>query len=202
MSESEKTPEKDPSETVLPEVSSHPAAELEDLDDLGDLTSIPEKTPRIKEFLVSSDSPSRYFMVLALVFAALAACIFSFLIYQYVQHRRASHPKALPAVVTKIEPTFEEKLGEFRISWNDGELRADLVVQCASAATCEELKNRKIEARDRILPILQSSSRNEILNPAKKQILRQQITDSLNEMKLSGKIVESNFSDLMVETAR
>ncbi|MBC7397980.1 MAG: flagellar basal body-associated FliL family protein, partial [Bdellovibrionales bacterium] len=81
----------------------------------------------------------------------------------------------------------------------DGELRADVVIACANLAVCEALKNRKAEARDRILPILQGSSRAEILNPSKKQMLRQHITDSLNEMHLPGKVIETNFSDMTVD---
>lgn len=201
MSESEKNPKEDPAEAALPESSSHPVVEIDELDDFDDFSPLPEKEPSIRDFLKSPDSPSRYFMVLALIFGALAACTLSILVYQYVQHRRAAHPAKAPVTTAKLEPTYDEKMGEFKVSWSDGELRGDLVVQCATLATCEELKNRKIEARDRVLSILQGSSRSEILNPAKKQMLRQQITDSLNEMKFSGKIVESNFSDLTVEIA-
>ncbi len=201
MSDSEKKPEIDETEAPLPIDIESTELELGDGDEFKDFESEFEKKPSLKDFLNSPDSPSRYLMIISLLFGSLALVCAGLLVFQYLKHRHSEQKVVIAPELIKLEPSFEERLGEFKVNWNDGELRADLVIQCASAAVCEALKGRKIEARDRILPILQDSSRAEILNPTKKQQIRQRITESLNEMKLPGKVLEANFSDLTVEIA-
>ncbi|MCW3101477.1 MAG: hypothetical protein JWL77_7095 [Chthonomonadaceae bacterium] len=200
MSDTEKKPETEDLEALLPEDSEH---EIEEFDDLEDFDPSEEDssspTPRLKDFLHSPDSPSRYLTILSLVFAFLAASCFGVLVFQYIKHRHSVQKhETLPEIV-KLEPIYQQKVNDLQVMWNDGELRADMVVQCSTIETCEEIKARKTEVRDLTLPILQTSSRMEILNPVKKLRLRQQITDALNTMKLSGKVIEVNFTDLMVE---
>ena len=202
MSDTEKKPENEDPNAELPEASSHPVAELEEIPDRGELEDLDapsDRTPSLKELFKTPDSPSRYLLIFSFFLIIAAATCLILFGGRYWKHRHSVKNETIASPVLKLEPTFQVKLGEFKVSLSDGELRVDLVVQCGTQIACDELAARKIDARDRVLPILQNSSRSEILNSAKKQVLRQQITDSLNAMKLSGKIIEVNFSDLTVE---
>jgi flagellar basal body-associated protein FliL len=194
-----------PSEATEKEVAPEDAelAELAEIDELEEARS-PDTAyappPRLKEYLRSPDSPSRYMMLLAILFAILAVSCFSILIFQYLKHRHHEQKSTAPVIETvKIDPVFQQALGQFKIDWDDAEMRASLVAECSTAEACEELKNKATEVEDLILPLLQMSSRAQILNPTQKQYLRQQIAEKLNGMKLNGKVIQIDFSDLTID---
>jgi flagellar basal body-associated protein FliL len=175
-------------------------AEIAELKDLEDLDADYAPPLKIKEYLNSTDAPSRYLMTLSILFGMLAAFCLSLLIFEYWHYRHNAQKLVGPAVKTiKLEPGFSEDMGEFKIDWDDAEMRAELVAECSSKETCEEIKARNIEARDLIFPVLQNSSRSEILNPNQKLYLRQQLANKLNELELSGSILQVDFSDLTIE---
>ena len=194
MSETETKIETDTD--LIDELSAHEAAELLDLEgfDAG-----AEEAPSLKDYFHSPDAPSRYLMFLSISFGLLALFCFGFLITAYVKHRHDAKLAVVTTETLKLEPSFREGLGEIRISWKDGDMRADLIAECTTEAACAEIKNRKAEARDVTIPILQNSSRTEILNPTKKLMVRNQIVEKLNEMKLPGKVIQVDFNDLSIE---
>ena len=100
-----------------------------------------------------------------------------------------------------IEVTITEPLGEFKVSWPQAELRVDIVAECSSREACDQIKERISEVRDATLPVLQSSSRENILNPDKKLALRRTIAEKINDLKLGGKVTEIDFSDMTVEVS-
>ena len=100
------------------------------------------------------------------------------------------------------DPVFTQPLGEFRVLWAKSELRADLVAECTNEETCNALKDRPEQVHDLILPILQTSSPEQVLNPNSKLELRRAIVDKLNELKFKGKVIQIDFTDLTIEPAK
>lgn len=194
----DKTEELPPSET---EVESHPAAEHLPDEDLEDLDLADPSRPRLKELLNSSDSPSRYLTILSILFAVLALLCMSLLVFQYLKNRHSEQKEPETVQVAKLEPTITESLGEFRVNWGNAELRVDIVAQCSSKEACEQLKENLVQARDLTLPLLQESSRDEVLNPDRKLLLRKNIAEKLNDLKLNGKVTQIDFSDMTVEVS-
>ena len=175
-------------------------AEIDDLDDLEDLDADYAPSLKIKEYLNSPDAPSRYLMILSLLFGGLAATCLTLLVFEYWKHRHiAQKPVESTVKIIQLDPSFHEDMGEFKIDWDDAEMRAELVAECSTKVACEEIKNRNIEARDLLFPILQNSSRSEVLNPNQKLYLRQQLANKLNDLKLDGTILAVDFSDLTIE---
>jgi flagellar basal body-associated protein FliL len=175
-------------------------AEIDDLEEIDGLNLTFTRSPRLKEYLTSPDSPSRYLMILAILFGILAATCFGLLVTQYLKHRHHAEKETAPVIQTvKIEATFHQPLGQFKIDWDDAELHADLDAECSTKEACEELKAKDTEARDLILPLLQGSSRSQVLNPTQKQYLRQQIAEKLNDLKLNGRVIQVDFSDLQID---
>ena len=175
-------------------------AELEDLDDLDGPDALFVRPPRLKEYLQSPDSPSRYLMILSILFGFLASSCFGLLIFQYWKHRHHEQKTLTPVIETlKIEPTYHGELGQFKVDWDDAEMRADLVAECSTQEACDELKDRSTAVQDLVLPLLQESSRSRILNPVQKQYLRQKIAEKLNDLKLHGRVIQIDFSDLTVD---
>ncbi len=205
--EKEKTTDSaDPNPTPVdptPKEESHPAAEAEAPEVLESLeiNEEPQEKFSLKELLHSSDSPSRYLTLLSLLFGIAALVCLTLLVTQYMKRRHAEQKP--PAVVEKPKSgtAITENLGEFAISWTNAELRAELVAECTNQEACENLKRRKAEARDLTIPILEASSRDEILNPDKKLLVRRKIAEKLNEMKLGGKVLEVDFYELSVEVS-
>ena len=197
MSETEKeTPTEKPVDSAPLE-----AAEVVNLDDLEDFTPETDKTPKLKDYLRSSDAPTRYLLILSFLFAGIALFCFGFLVIQYVKHRHDAQKVVIVKETNKVERVYRESLGEIRVMWTDGELRADVVAECSLPETCEALKERKIEARDVTIPILQESNRSEMMNPARKLLIRNKIAEKLNELKIPGRVVQVDFTDMTIEIA-
>ena len=177
--------------------------EIEPLDDLGELPMTDldfGPAPRLKDYFQSPDAPSRYLIILSILFGFLAVFCFGMLVFQYLKLRHYAQKTAAPvAEVVKIDPTFHESLGLFKVVWNNAEMNADLVAECTTEEACAELKNRNTEARDLIFPLLQESSRSTILNPSQKLYLRQQLGERLNKLHLKGRVIKVDFTDLMIE---
>jgi flagellar basal body-associated protein FliL len=170
------------------------------LDPTQDAHSYVIPAPRLKEYFTSTDAPSRYLILLSSLFAFLAVCSFSLLIFYTWKHRHAEQKTPVATTVESIgEASFNAALGQFKVQWDDGELSADLTAECTTEEACKALKDRYDQTHDSILPLLQASSRTEILNPARKLRLRQAIADKLNELKLNGRVVQIDFTDLTVE---
>jgi flagellar basal body-associated protein FliL len=175
-------------------------AELANLEPFPEADSSDSKSPRLKEYLSSNDAPSRYLMVLSFVFGFLAISCFVLLLWQYLKHRHHEQKiEVKTAETVKIEPSFHQPLGEYRVQWDDAEMRADLNVECSTQVACDELKNKYVEAHDLLLPIFQASSRSEMLNPNQKTRLRQALANKLNELKLQGEVREVDITDLSIE---
>ena len=175
-------------------------AEIDDLDDLDSLNANYAPSPRLKEYLNSPDSPSRYLMILSMLFGLLAVSCFMLLVFQYWKYRHHGQKIDTPVVETvKIEPTFHEAIGQYKVDWDDAEMTAELSAECSTQEACEALKEHSTEARDLIFPLLQESSRTAILNPTEKQYLRQKIAEKLNELKLGGRVIQIDFTDLQIE---
>jgi flagellar basal body-associated protein FliL len=66
----------------------------------------------------------------------------------------------------------------------------------------EMLKDRPEQVHDMILPIFQVRTPEQVLNPNSKLELRREIADKLNELKLKGKILQVDFTDLTIEPAK
>lgn len=174
------------------------SSELENLDDFSIKITA---APSLKELIQSSDAPSRYLIFLSLLFGFLGVACLSLLVLEYMKYRHAMQKPPVAQVETKLEPTITEPLGEFRVNFKDAELRVDLVAECSTQEACEQIKGRISEVRDLVIPLLQGSSREEILNPEKKLLLRRTIAEKLNTLKLDGKVSQIDMSDLTVEMA-
>ena len=175
-------------------------AELEDLDGTGGANPYFTRTPTLKDYLHSPDSPSRYLMILSILCGLLATSCFGLLVFQYWKHRHSEQKTVIQAPeMPNIEPTYHSSIGQFKVEWDDAEMRANLVAECTTPEACEELKERATAVQDLVLPLLQESSRSRILNPTQKQYLRQKIAEKLNDLKLKGRVIEIDFSDLTID---
>ena len=201
------------------DASSHSATETHHLDEFDDILGENLQKPKLKDLIQSSDSPSRYFTILSMVFALLALVCCGTLIKQYLNYRHNGQ-KELTAKEEEArlyggwlagqkafknkgpdgtEPLATQALGEFRVSWKGAELRVDLVAECTDEETCLSLKSQELQIRDLLLPLLQASSQTEILNPTQKLALRRRLAEKLNDLKLKGKIIQIDFNDMMIE---
>ncbi len=178
--------------------------------------------PKLKELIRSSDSPSRYLTWLSLAFGGLAILCYGLLVTRYIEHRnRNRNLEAEKAEAERLyggwlnkqnafnkmkmegeDPVFTQALGEFRVLWATSELRADLVAECTNEETCNALRDRPEQVHDLILPIFQARTPEQVLNPNSKLELRREIVDKLNELKLKGKILQVDFTDLTIEPAK
>lgn len=172
-----------------------------------ELTQLPPeaaKTPRIKELLQSSDSPSRFMTVLSIVFGILAIACFALLVSLYLKHR-ALQKKVVPVEAPVVAaPVITESLGEFKLFLSpEGkeriELRVDVVAECSTQEACTYLKDHLPQSRDVVLPVLSSSTREEFLSPDSKNLIRRKIAERLNAIPMSGKILQVHFSDMTIE---
>ena len=220
----DKLPGMSQEETPPPETSAEhgestpetPAAELPE----DELNTFHSHAPKLKELIHSADSPSRYLTWLALSFAGMALICFGLLAGKYIQYRRAHRDvEAEKAEEARLyggwlnkqlafnrgrpgeEPIFMQSLGEFRVSWPGSELRANLVAECTNEDTCNALKAQPDRIHDLLLPLLQASNPEEVLNPNRKLELRRLLSEKLNTLKYSGKIMMVDFSNLTVEPA-
>ena len=183
-----------------------------------DLNSFHLQNPKLKELIHSPDTPSRYLTWLALSFAGLAVICFGLLIGRYVQYRnshrdvdaeKAEEARLYGGWLNKQnafnrarpgeEPIFMQALGEFRVTWPGNELRVSMSAQCTNEETCAELKARPEQVHDLLLPVLQASNPEDILNPNRKLELRRLISEKLNTLKFSGKVIMVDFLNLTVE---
>ena len=221
MSNEESTPNSTPSETPDgSEKTENLDVSAPSDDDFGDLNSFHLQNPKLKELIHSSDTPSRYLTWLALSFAGLAVICFGLLIGRYVQyrnsHRDVEAEKAEEArlyggwlnkqnAFTRLrpgeDPIFMQALGEYRVTWPGNELRVSMSAQCTNEETCNELKARPEQLHDLLLPVLQASNPEDILNPNRKLELRRLISEKLNTLKFSGKVIMVDFSNLTIEPA-
>ena len=178
--------------------------------------------PKLKELIRSPDSPSRYLTWLSLAFGGLAILCYGLLVNRYLEYRNQSRNlEAEKAEAERLyggwlnkqnafnkmkmegeDPVFTQALGEFRVLWATSELRADLVAECTNEETCNGLKDRPEQVHDMILPIFQVRTPEQVLNPNSKLELRREIADKLNELKLKGKILQVDFTDLTIEPAK
>ncbi len=168
-------------------------------DDLPDFVPGSDKNPSLKDLLQSPDSPSRYMSFLAVVFALLGIFCLALLTHAYLKYQHSAQKPVKKKVEPVVEKTFNQELGEFVISWDHSDLRVNITAECASLEACDQLKEHLSRARDATLPVLQGSSREQILNPEKKVLLRQAIAEKLTDLKLGGKITDVNFTDMTVE---
>jgi flagellar basal body-associated protein FliL len=174
---------------------------------LEELTRLPPealKTPRIKELLQSPDTPSRFMTVLSIVFGILAVVCFSLLVTLYVKHR--AHEKKIAPVEEKVvvAPIITEPLGEFKLFLTpEGkeriELRVDIVAECSTQDACTYLKDHLPQARDVVLPVLSTSTREEFLSTDSKNLIRRKISERLNSIPMTGKVLQVHFSDMTIE---
>ncbi len=178
--------------------------------------------PKLKELIRSPDSPSRYLTWLSLSFGALAILCYGLLVSRYIEHRNRNRDlEAEKAEAERLyggwlnkqnafnkmkmegeEPVFTQSLGEFRVMWATSELRADLVAECTSEDACNQLKDRPEQVHDLVLPIFQVRTPEQVLNPNSKLELRREIVDALNGLKLKGKVLQVDFTDLTIEPAK
>jgi len=219
VSNEESTPNPAPSETSegTENHENEPNALPSD-DDFGDLNSFHLPNPKLKELIHSPDTPSRYLTWLALSFAGLAVICFGLLIGRYIQYRnthrdveaeKAEEARLYGGWLSKQlafnrarpgeEPIFMQALGEFRVTWPGSELRVSMSAQCTNEETCNELKARPEQVHDLLLPVLQASNPEDILNPNRKLELRRLISEKLNTLKFSGKVIMVDFLNLTVE---
>jgi hypothetical protein len=185
-----------------------------------ELNSFHLHTPKLKELIHSPDSPSRYLTWLAICFSGLALLCFALLVTRYIQYRNAHRDlKAEKAEEERLyggwlnkqlafnrsrpgeDPVITQSLGEFRVLWPGNELRVTLVAECTNDETCGALKTRPEQIRDLLLPVLQASNPDEVLNPNRKLELRRTLAEKLNTLKFSGKVMMIDFSDMTVEPA-
>jgi hypothetical protein len=197
---------------ILKPVSEHPKPEAEPVSDAEG------PKPTLKELLHSPDSPSKYMTVLSLVFAGLALICSGILLTQYWKYRQsARNEAALREEEAKLyggwlagQHKFKTKsengddlitqgLGEFRASWKGIELRVDLVAECTDEETCKSLKDQELKVRDLLMPLLQASSQEEVMNPTKKLVLRRRLAEKLNELELKGRVIQIDFTDMTLE---
>jgi hypothetical protein len=195
-----------------------PAAATEASEAIEDLNSNHLPKPKLKELIRSSDPPSRYLTWLSITFGFLAVVCYGLLIYRYIEHRNANRDlQAEEAERARLyggwlnkqlafnrprpgeDPVFMQDLGQFRVMWARSELRVRITAECTNEETCNELKNRPEEISDLVLPVLQASSPEEVLNPNSKLELRRLLAEKLNALKFSGKIMMVDFTDLTVE---
>lgn len=174
--------------------------------------------PGLKELLHSPDSPSKYLTILSLVFAGLALLCAGILLNQYLKYRQ--HAKSATAQQDEEaklygswlagQHKFKNKsengddlitqaLGEFRASWKGIELRVDLVAECTDEETCKALKDQELKVRDLLMPVLQASSQEEVMNPTRKLALRRRMAEKLNELELKGRVIQIDFNDMILE---
>lgn len=174
---------------------------------LEELTQLPPeaaKTPRIKELLQSPDSPSRFMTVLSIIFGILAVTCFALLVALYLKHRSHQKKVAIVADPVVVAPIVTESLGEFKLFLSpEGkeriELRVDIVAECSTQDACTYLKDHLPQSRDVVLPVLSSSTREELLSPESKNLIRRRIAERLNAIPMSGKILQVHFSDMTIE---
>lgn len=218
MSEEQTPPETEPvppSDESAPEADPAEQSPAEQSEDLN-LIHLPK--PKLKELIRSADPPSRYLTWLSITFGFLAFTCYGLLIYRYIEHRNASRDlQAEEAERARLyggwlnkqlafnrprpgeDPVFMQGIGQFRVTWAGSELRVSITAECTTEETCNELKNRPEEVSDLILPILQASSPEEVLNPNSKLELRRLLAEKLNTLKFSGKIMMVDFTDLTIE---
>ena len=174
--------------------------------------------PSLKDLLHSSDSPSKYMTVLSMVFASLALICSGILISQYLKYRaNAKNEAARRDEESKLyggwlagqhkfkaksengDDLITQELGQFRASWKNIELRVDLVAECTDEETCKSLKDQELKVRDLLIPMLQASSQEEVMNPTKKLQLRRRLAEKLNELELKGRVIQIDFTDMTLE---
>lgn len=155
---------------------------------------------RLKEYFTSPNASSRYLMALSTLFAFLAVVCFSLLILHYWKHRHHVQKSSETVIETlRVEPTFHQSLGEFRVQWDQSEMRATLSAECSTEAACSNLKEKYAEVHDLILPVFQGSSEQNVTSPEHKQHLREELIEKLNELKLPGRVLQIDFTDLTIE---
>lgn len=146
--------------------------------------------------------------LLSMVFGILAIVCFGLLIMLYIRHR--AHEKALRAAtaVVTVAPvpvdTISETLGEFHLFLSPDkperiELRVDVVAECSTQEACDYLKDHLPQSRDLVLPVLSSATREEYLDSASKRLIQKKITNRLNALPISGKILQVQFTDMTIE---
>ena len=174
--------------------------------------------PTLKDLLHSSDSPSKYLTVLSMVFAGLALICSGILVVQYLKYRsNAKNEAARKEEEAKLyggwlagqhkfkyksengDDLITQSLGEFRANWKNIELRVDLVAECSDEETCKSLKDQELKVRDLLMPLIQASSQEEVMNPSRKLAFRRRLAEKLNELELKGRVIQIDFTDMTLE---
>lgn len=170
-----------------------------------------DKPLRIKDLLTSPDRPSKIMTALSMGFGLMSLLCIALLTYVIITHRHAKKPVALDADIQKmyLEPSAQENLGNYQVVLkaepgqpHDFDLRVDIVAQCSTKEACATLKEKNIEARDVINPVLSSITRDEFLTLQGKNRVRRRIAEQLSGMVKNGKIEEVHFTDLTIESGR
>ena len=165
-----------------------------------------DETLPLKTLLQSSDTPTRFMTFLSMGFALLALICFGLLITLYIKNRN-SHQVVKTEVVAPLAPTITQSLGDFEaivkpIGSEEEQLSISIIAECNSTEVCETVKSHLAEVRDLVVPLLMGLTKEEWLSVDSKTLLRRKITDRINSMTLPGKVLQVDFSDLLIEKRR
>lgn len=187
----ENTPET-PSETIDAAAETDPAAH--------------DKTPHAKKEKfqltpeMKADPVSRKLMMLSAVFASLALLCIGFL--TYIHHQKKQSLKVAEPETTTHQPTvmITHTLQEIHVVLkNEQDLRVEIVVECSQRETCDHIKKHIPEVQDLLIPILSSIDPNEFSNIENKITIRKKLTDRLNTLEMTGKVIQVHFNNLSIE---
>jgi flagellar basal body-associated protein FliL len=64
------------------------------------------------------------------------------------------------------------------------------------------LKDQELKVRDLLMPVLQASSQEEVMNPTRKLALRRRMAEKLNELDLKGRVIQIDFNDMILESGQ
>ncbi len=169
------------------------------------------KTPRVKDLLFAEDKPSRIATLLSLIFGLLSVTCIALLAVSLVNRHNAATQAERDADAQKggSEPIYSENIGSFNVvlkseanQKKDYDLRVDITVECSEQEGCDSLKDKQIEARDLVNPILSSITREEFLTLEGKNRIRRRIAEQLNGIAKGGKVEEVRFTELTIEEGR
>jgi flagellar basal body-associated protein FliL len=214
MSESTKPVEKEatePTDSLKDQAPDLPA-------DHSEIDSKKLQHPKLKELISSADAPSRVVTILSILFGMLSLISAGLLVVVFLQHKNENNNSHAPEKdpTPALAPIIQEPLGHYQVVLKSNEvdaegnpkatknqdLRVDIVAQCDTKETCESLKVQLIKARDLINPILSSATREEMLEPDSKALLRRRIADQLTGLVEPGVVSQIHFSDLTVEPGK
>jgi flagellar basal body-associated protein FliL len=194
-------------------VEKHPEASAETPElmeetssDTIDVAETPTEAPRAKkEKLVltpemKKDPLSRKLITLSLVFASLAAICIGLLTYVRYEKKKALHSHDAESEPVKTAPIISQAIEEIHVVLqNEQHLRIEIVAECAQIETCDHIKNNPAQVRDLLIPVISNIDSNLFSNLENKKLIRKKITDRLNTMEMTGKVIQVHFNNLSIE---